>query len=112
MKKLIFAAVTAAVIPLILAVAADRPNDKIKKQEEGTKHLPSDSVSIPYEQIKYGMVPAGKKYAVFNAKGKKIAAYKAGEKTSMTTDCAQIPCPSSFDKDTVCWKCVERIKAK
>ncbi len=97
MRKLIFAAVTAAVIPLVLAVAGDRP---------------SESVSLNFAKISYQKVPAGKKYAVFNTKGKKIADFKAGEKTSMTTDCAQIPCPSSFDKDTVCWKCVERIKAK
>ncbi len=61
MKRLI-AAVIAAVIPLALAVAEDQPNNKIKKQSEGTKAKPSDSVSIPYEKINYPTTaPASKK---------------------------------------------------
>jgi hypothetical protein len=111
MKKLIFATVIAAVIPLALAVAEDQPKDKIKKESGGTKAKPSESMSLNYEQIKYGpTVPAGKKYVIFNAQGKKIADFKAGQKSSVTKDCAQTPCPPSFGKDTVCWKCVERIK--
>ncbi len=102
----------AAVIPLVLAVAEDQPKDKIKKQSGGTKDKPYESLSLPYTKINYPTtVPAGKKYVIFNAQGNKIADFKAGQKSSVTKDCAQMPCPPSFGKDTVCWKCVEKIKS-
>ncbi len=111
MKKLIFAAVLAAFIPLV-AVAEDQPKDKIKKQSDGTKDKPYESLSLPYTKINYAStVPAGKKYVIFNAQGKKIADFKAGQKSSVTKDCTQTPCPPSFGKDTVCWKCAEPIRS-
>jgi len=55
-------------------------------------------------------VPRGKTYVYLNNSGKEIARKRAGQNTSSTgiTDCAQITCPSTFGKDVVCWKCVER----
>jgi len=55
-------------------------------------------------------VPRGKTYVYLNDSGKELARKKAGQNTSSNgiTDCAQIPCPSTFGKDVICWKCVER----
>jgi hypothetical protein len=55
-------------------------------------------------------VPKGKTYVYLNNNGTEIARKKAGQSTRSNgiTDCAQIPCPSTFGKDVVCWKCVER----
>ncbi len=53
------------------------------------------------------MVPQGKTYYLMK-NGKVDKKFISGSSTPMTTDCAQIKCPESFDKDTVCWKCIER----
>jgi hypothetical protein len=55
-------------------------------------------------------VPRGKTYVYLNNSGKEIARKRAGQNTHSNgiTDCAQIPCPSTFGKDVICWKCVER----
>jgi hypothetical protein len=55
-------------------------------------------------------VPRGKTYVYLNNSGKELARKRAGQNTHSTgiTDCAQIPCPSTFGKDVICWKCVER----
>jgi hypothetical protein len=51
-----------------------------------------------------GVVPKGKTYIVYNAQGKKVAQFRSGQKTNMTTDCVIINC-STVGKDVVCWKC-------
>jgi hypothetical protein len=55
-------------------------------------------------------VPRGKTFVYLNSSGKELSRKKAGQSTRVNgiTDCAQIPCPSTFGKDVVCWKCVER----
>lgn len=55
-------------------------------------------------------VPKGKTYVYLNDSGKEIARKKAGQSTTSNgiTDCAQIPCPSTFGSGIICWKCVER----
>jgi hypothetical protein len=58
------------------------------------------------------LVPAGKTYALLDEKGKTTKRFRAGTKTSMTVDCVQVPCPDTFEKGVVCWKCKERLKAK
>jgi hypothetical protein len=58
-------------------------------------------------------VPPGRTYVQLDAGGKRLGEFLAGQTTPMsTTDCAQVDCPSTFDKNVVCWKCKERIKAK
>jgi len=54
------------------------------------------------------VVPKGKTYVKLDAKGKEFARYTAGQTMARTVDCAQVPCPSTFGKDVVCWKCKER----
>ncbi len=80
-----------SVIPLLL-MAGDRPNENI---------------SLNYAEIKYSQVPPGKRYVVLKD-GKKVTEFKGGQRTTMTADCAQLPCPKSFGADVVCWQCVER----
>lgn len=55
-------------------------------------------------------VPRGKTFVYLNDSGKELARKRAGQSTRVNgvIDCAQIPCPSTFGKDVVCWKCVER----
>lgn len=55
-------------------------------------------------------VPRGKTYVYFDDKGTELARIKAGQlaRSRNITDCAQIPCPSTFGKDVICWKCVKR----
>ncbi len=53
------------------------------------------------------MVPQGKTYYLMK-NGKVDKKFKSGSSTPMAADCAQIKCPESFDKDIVCWKCIER----
>ncbi len=58
------------------------------------------------------VVPRGKTYVLLDAGGKKIGDFMSGQKTTMTvTDCVQVPCPNTFDKGVVCWKCKERLKS-
>lgn len=52
-------------------------------------------------------VPQDKTYYLMK-NGKVDKKFKSGSSTPMTADCAQIKCPKSFDKDIVCWKCIER----
>lgn len=55
-------------------------------------------------------VPEGKTYVYLDKGGREIARRRSGQSTTTTgiTDCAKIPCPSTFDKDVVCWKCEKR----
>lgn len=55
------------------------------------------------------VVPKGKTYVQLDAHNKEIARFKGGQRTGIT-DCAQVPCPSTFPKDFVCWVCKERPK--
>ncbi len=106
-RKIGLALIAASAIPLLL-LAEDKPKDKPK----GKPHdKPAENFSLNYEKISFAKVPAGKKYVVMK-NGRKVKEFTAGQKTTMTTDCAQIPCPKSFSDDVICWKCVERIKAK
>jgi hypothetical protein len=58
-------------------------------------------------------VPVGKTYVQVDDKGKEIKRFKSGEKTTFAVaDCVMVNCPRSFDRDVVCWKCVERLKTK
>src|SRR5438874_9077495 len=54
------------------------------------------------------VVPKGKTYVKLDAKGKEIARFSSGQTMTRTVDCAQVPCPTTFGKDVVCWKCKER----
>jgi len=67
--------------------------------------VPVESMSLNFSKV----VPAGKQYYIYNDKGRKTRTIKAGESTAGETNCAQIPCPSTFGDDVVCWKCVESI---
>jgi hypothetical protein len=52
------------------------------------------------------IVPTGKTYLVYDGKGKKVAQFRSGQRTNMSTDCVLIKCPSTFNPDVVCWKCM------
>ena len=52
-------------------------------------------------------VPQGKTFVKLDQTGKIVARFSSGRSMGIT-DCAQVPCPGTFDKDIVCWKCVER----
>jgi hypothetical protein len=80
MKKLLLI-ITVATLPVLAVVGADK---------------------------KAKIVPKGKTYVQLNAKNKEIARFKAGQSTAGIIDCAEVPCPSTFGKDVVCWKCKER----
>jgi hypothetical protein len=57
------------------------------------------------------VVPQGKTYVVLNEQQKEIARFSTGQVMAKgITDCAMIPCPPTFPKDTVCWKCKKRPK--
>ena len=60
------------------------------------------------------IVPKGKTYVYLDDKGSEVARRRSGQasKTAGITDCAQVPCPSTFGKDIVCWKCVRRPVTK
>ncbi len=92
--------------------AATGPGKTKKAPAQAQSDRPTEEVAFYYNKISFSKVPAGKNYAVIDAEGRTVASFSAGQKTTMTTDCAQVKCPDSFGKDTVCWKCVERIKAK
>jgi hypothetical protein len=55
-------------------------------------------------------VPKGKTFVYFDSTGAEVGRTKSGQlaRRRNVTDCAQIPCPSTFGSDVVCWKCVER----
>ena len=84
-------------ITITLLVAACSP--KLLAQRKLPEHLELFSYS-------FAKVPAGKIYFVYDGKGKKVAQFRSGQKTNMTTDCAMIKCPSTFGQDVVCWKCM------
>ncbi len=53
-------------------------------------------------------VPSGKTYVYLDKNGKVVARRKSGESikgNATTGDCVQVTCPSTFDKNIVCWKC-------
>lgn len=54
------------------------------------------------------VVPPGKTYVELNASGQEIARFSSGQTMARMTDCAQVPCPSTFGKNVVCWKCKKR----
>lgn len=53
-------------------------------------------------------VPAGKTFAIQLGTQTTFNRFSAGA-TLPGTDCVQITCPSSFEPDVVCWKCVESL---
>jgi hypothetical protein len=57
-------------------------------------------------------VPAGKTYALFDAKGTLTKTVPAGAAVHLATeapvDCVMIGCPPKFKPNTVCWKCEPR----
>jgi len=86
--------------------------DQVKGERAGAAQI-TNSESAKKRQISSqlvfdpGMVPQGKAYYLMK-NGKVDKKFKSGSSTSMAADCAQINCPKSFDKDIVCWKCIER----
>jgi hypothetical protein len=54
------------------------------------------------------VVPSGKTYVKLDAAGHEVARFSSGQTMARTVDCAEVPCPSTFGKDVVCWKCKER----
>jgi hypothetical protein len=55
-------------------------------------------------------VPKGKTFVYFDGAGAEVGRTKSGQRARRAniTDCAQVPCPSTFGPDIVCWKCVAR----
>jgi hypothetical protein len=89
MKKLALILALAAVPPICLMQAQE---NKIV-ESEGKSHV---------------IVPKGQTYVKLNAKGKEIARFTAGQAMRVIGDCAQVPCPKTFDPRIVCWKCMPR----
>jgi Na+-transporting NADH:ubiquinone oxidoreductase subunit NqrF len=81
MKKLLLI-ITVATLPLIAVMGGDK-------------------------KAKEKVVPKGKTYVQLNAKNKEIGRFTSGQKMGII-DCAEVPCPSTFGKDVVCWRCKER----
>lgn len=94
MKKFALA-IAAITLPILFIVAQEKT--AMDKAQAGKM--------AAAEQI---VVPKGKTYVKLDAKGKEMARFKAGQTMARTIDCAQVPCPSTFGKDVVCWKCKER----
>lgn len=67
------------------------------------------AVVIAQNSTKTLRVPSGQTYQV------QIGRSKFQKFTSGTivpgTDCVQIKCPSTFESDVTCWKCVESLKS-
>jgi len=63
---------------------------------------------------KTAKVPAGKTYVYLDENNKEVARKRSGQTAGTTgvTDCAEVPCPSTFDKNVVCWKCKKRPATK
>lgn len=57
------------------------------------------------------VVPPGERYVILDDRNRKMSEFTAGQQTPVTTDCVQVSCPPTFEKDVVCWKCKERIAA-
>jgi hypothetical protein len=55
-------------------------------------------------------VPRGQTYQIQMGNQTAFQKFAAGA-TLPGTDCVQITCPSSFDPDITCWKCVESVAA-
>lgn len=55
-------------------------------------------------------VPKGQTYVLLDEKNRELARYKGGAimRRKKVVDCAQIPCPSTFGKNVVCWRCKAR----
>ena len=97
MKRASLALGTVVFLFLSTAWAQDRPAGEAKKAAV----------------VSAQKVPAGKTYVQVDEKGKEVKRFKSGEQTTMAVaDCVQVNCPRSFDRDVVCWKCVERLKTK
>ena len=115
MKRLGLLLMAGSVIPLIVALAEPNPvkdaGKAVGDAAKTTAKAATDTANKMVGKADYKKVPAGKTYTVLDAKGKTIRQFKAGEKTTLTTDCVQVPCPKTFADDVVCWKCKERIKA-
>ncbi len=105
MKKPTLVLITAAIF-FSLLLTAQLASAQTRTTKAPTADIqPTETLSLNFSKV----VPAGKQYVVYDAKGKKIRDLKAGASTAGVTDCAQIPCPKTFGDDVVCWKCVERI---
>ena len=69
--------------------------------------LPAIAMLGGEKKAKEKVVPKGKTFVQLNTENKEVARFKAGQKMGII-DCAEVPCPSTFGKDVVCWKCKER----
>lgn len=63
-------------------------------------------VSTEAQNLSYAKVPRGKTYVVLDEKGKEVAKFKSGQKTTMAADCVIVKCPDTFDPNVTCWKCI------
>ena len=88
-------------ILITIAILVAVSSGQLRGAEQG-EHPPTNWIVIR----SYGIVPVGKTYVVYDGKGKKVAQFRSGQKTSMTTDCAMIKCPPTVGKNVVCWKCM------
>jgi hypothetical protein len=53
-------------------------------------------------------VPKGKTYLVYDARGKKLAEFKSGQRTNMNQSCLPLPCPPPYgDENWLCWVCYD-----
>lgn len=108
MKKLNLALVTASIVTCFLLtsqLASAQTRTTSTTKATTAEIQPMETLSLNFEKV----VPADTKYVIYDSRGRKILDLKAGSSTAEVTDCAQIPCPSTFGDDVVCWKCVERI---
>lgn len=56
------------------------------------------------------VVPEKTNILVYDEKGTLLRKASSGSKVGGkgVVDCAQVPCPSTFDPGIICWKCKER----
>jgi len=105
MKKLTFTLIAASVIACLLFTAPSAFAQIRATEATPTEVKPARAKTTKMAKV----VPAGKQYVIYDSRGQQILDLKAGSSTAEITDCAQVPCPSTFGDDVVCWKCVERI---
>jgi hypothetical protein len=99
-------------ISVLLAVyPAQLPAQTIRSETFPRNQQPAAGPSAPKGQqestLVFNKVPSGKIYVVYDANRKKVAEFKSGQKTNMTSDCLPFPCPFPFHPRYICWICPE-----
>ncbi|MDF1727264.1 MAG: hypothetical protein P1U53_05875 [Sulfitobacter sp.] len=91
-----------ALFAMLAALATPTAAQSTLELAQTTLVRPAGPQSMP------ARVPRGKTYAIRSGNSNRFSILRQGTKTT-GTDCAQVPCPGSFDKDITCWKCVESL---